>query len=334
MDTLTPTNPTTPTPLMRRLWLPWPGRLPVLILALSVVLPLPAVGQEAPAEWIPPPLPAFQEGFPELRSALEERIARHRGVVGVVVLDSRSGEMLSIRGDEPFPSASVVKLPILYELALRVREGDLSLDDPLVMLSGDRVGGSGILQHLSPPTSLPVRDVAFLMIALSDNTATNLILEKLGPRSVGERMAALGLDQTRVFRKVFGDARDSFDPEGSERWGLGVTTPMDIAKLLAWVHREEAVAPGVSRGMLRMLDAQHYRHGLPRELPGGTRVAHKTGSVSRARHDCGIVFGPEREYVLCVMTRENEDASWTADNEAEGLIADLSRIVFEALNSG
>lgn len=145
-------------------------------------------------------------------------------------------------------------------------------------------------------------------------------------------MAAFGLPQTKVFRKVFGDAEDSFDAAGAERWRLGVTTPLDQAKLLAWLHRGEAVSEEASDEMLRMLAAQHYQHGLPRRLPGGTRVAHKTGSISPARHDCGIVFGPVREYVLCIMTRENQDTSWTAANEAETLLADLSRVVFNGLN--
>lgn len=302
-----------------------------VVLAAGALAPA-AGAQERPPVWTPPSL-ELREGFGALRPALEERIARHAGVVGVALIDPATSESLSIRGDEPFPSASVVKLPILYEVMLRVREGRLSLDDPLVMLDDDRTPGSGILQHLTPPFTLSVRDAALLMIALSDNTATNLLLEKLGARSVGERMDSLGLTHTEVFRKVFGDAADSYDREGSERWGFGVTTPLDIARLLAWIQRGDAVSPEASREMLRMLGNQHYRSGIPRHLPDGTRVAHKTGSVSRARHDCGIVFGPDREYVLCVMTRENEDRSWTDANEAEGLIADVSRIVFEALNA-
>lgn len=304
------------------------GTLLTLAAPLS---PVSASAQESP-EWTPPSSPELHEGFSELRPTLEERIAEHRGIVGLVLLDSNSGESLSIRGEEPFPSASVIKIPILYEVMLRVEEGRLSLDDPLIMLAEERVGGSGILQHLSPPFRLTVRDAATLMIALSDNTATNLILDKLGPRSVGERMAALGLPQTKVFRKVFSDAEDSFDAAGAEQWGLGVTTPLDQAKLLAWVHRGVAVSAEASEEMLRMLEAQHYRHGLPRHLPGDTRVAHKTGSISAARHDCGIVFGPAREYVLCIMTRENQDTRWTTANEAERLLADLSQIVFAALN--
>jgi beta-lactamase class A len=250
----------------------------------------------------------------------------------LVLLDSGTGEVISIRGDERFPSASMIKIPILYEVMIRVEEGNLSLDDPLSMLEGDKAPGAGILQHLSAPFPLSVRDAGTLMIALSDNTATNLLLEKLGPRSVGERMSALWLQDSRVFRKVFGDPADSFDPPGSERWGLGVTSPMDLAKLLAWVDRGEAVSSGASREMLRMLDAQQHQVGLPRYLPDGVRVAHKTGTISAARHDCGIIYGPAREYVLCIMTRENEDTSGRGNNEAEVLQAELSRAIFDALN--
>lgn len=304
-----------------------------LAAALGVALAPGLVAQQAEGTgWTAPPLPAFQPGFDDLRPALEARIAEHRGVVGLVLLDPATGEVLSIRGEEPFPSASMVKIPILYEVMLRVDEGDLGLDDPLVMLAGDRVPGSGVLQHFSPPFELSVRDAAFLMIALSDNTATNLILEKVGPRHVTDRMAALGFSETRVFRRVFRDPSESFDPEGSRRWGFGVTSPMELAKLLAWIHRAEAVRPGASAEMLRMLEAQEHRVGIPRYLPPGTRVAHKTGTISAARHDCGIVFAPAREYVLCIMTRENEDRRYAWDNEAEALQADLSRVVFAALN--
>jgi beta-lactamase class A len=301
------------------------------LLALGLALLAPALGAQTPDAGIPGE-PTLREGFTDLRAPVEDRIARHRGVAGVVVLDSRTGEYLSIRGSEPFPSASVIKVPILVELMYRVEEGSMGLGDPLSMLELDQTPGSGMLRHLSAPFSLSVRDAALLMIALSDNTATNLLLEKLGPRSVGARMESLGMPGTRVFRKVFGNPADSFDPPGSERWGFGVTTPMDLARLLAWIHRGDAVTPELSSEMLRMLEAQFYRDFIPRELPSGVRVALKSGFISAARHDCGIVFGPAREYVLCVMTRDNQDTSFSPGNEAEDLIAELSGIVFWAVN--
>lgn len=305
-----------------------------LLLPALVALPLPAWAAAQPQEegWTPPALPGPVEGFAELREPLQQAVAAHAGEAGVVLYDPETGERLSIRGEERFPSASMIKIPVLFETLLAAEEGRLSLHDPVVMLAGDRAPGAGILRHFSAPFTLTVGDAALLMTALSDNSATNLLIEKLGPRRISDRMVSMGLPSTRVFRKVFAQAAESFDPAGSERWGFGVTTPWDLARLLAWIHRGEAVSEEASREMLRMLEAQTHRVGLPRHLPEGTRLAHKTGSISAARHDCGIVFGPRREYVLCVMTRENEDRSWGWENEAEALQAEVSRIVFDALN--
>lgn len=281
-----------------------------------------------------PEEPPFREAFPELRAALEDRIARHRGVVGVVVLDPHTDEGLSIRGEEPFPSASMIKVPILIEVFLRAEEGAFGLDDPLSMLAGDRAPGAGILRHFEAPAPLSVRNAALLMTALSDNTATNLLIEKVGARAVTDRMEALGYPQSRLFRRVFGTAAESFDREGSERWGFGVTTPMELARMLASMERREAVTPEASAEMLRMLEAQQHRVGIPRLLPAGTRDAHKTGTIAAARHDCGIVGAETRTVVVCIMTQENEDTRTAWDNEAEMLQGELARLVFDAFREG
>ena len=307
----------------------WRKAVTVTALACLAVGSPSSASAQADDPWIPPDLPELTEAFDGTRAALEERIARHDGTVGLVLYDPETGEGVSIRGDERFPSASVIKVPVLYEAMLRVEEGRLALDDPLVMLDDDRAAGAGVLQHLTAPYEVNVRDAAFLMTALSDNAATNLLIEKLGARRVTDRMAELGLPETRLFRQSFGEPADSFDPEGSERWGFGVTTPMEQAKLLAWIHRGEAVSPEATDEMLRMLEEQLYQYGLPRHLPPDVEVAHKTGSIAEARHDCGIVFAEAREYVLCVMTRENRDTGYAFDNEAEVLLGDLSRIVYE-----
>ncbi|HEX7089874.1 MAG TPA: serine hydrolase [Longimicrobiales bacterium] len=267
-----------------------------------------------------------------LRPALEERIARHEGTVGVAVIDLATGDTLSIRGDEPFPTASIIKVPVLVEVFHQVEHGRLHLDDPIVLLDVDKRPGSGLLQYLTAPLQITVRDAALLMIALSDNTATNLLVDKIGIRSVGVRMDSLGLPRTELHSKVF-DRASSIAPDSSARWGLGVTTPNEMARLLAMIYRGEAVSPEASKEMMRMLRAQFYGEGIPRYLPPGTRVAHKTGSINESRHDCGIVSSrePQRDYVLCVLTKENRDTSWRIDNEAHVLIADLARIVHEGL---
>lgn len=296
---------------------------------------------------LPAALSAQGMAWADLHARLVSRIAQHRGVVGVVVLDPKTGDSLSIRGHERFPTASNIKVPVLFELFTQVERGRISLSDPLVMLDVDRVGGSGILQHFDAPLRITVKDAATFMIAQSDNTATNLLIDKLGIRAVNERMDSLGYTATRLWAKVSRSRATSIDPDSSRTFGLGVTTPMESARMFVSIYKGEAVSAEASRQMIAMLREQAWGYNeIPRYLPAGVVVAHKTGSVSRSRNDCGIVYAPRppekgiadppeaglRDYVLCVFTNENEDRSWKpVDNEAEVLIGELSRMVWEAL---
>lgn len=289
---------------------------------------------------------AQEAGWGGLKERLEERIVQHEGTVGLVLLDPVSGASLSIRGDEPFPTASNIKVPILIELFHEVEAGKLHLDDPLVMLDADRVGGSGILQFFDAPLEITVRDAATFMIAQSDNTATNLLIDKIGILAVNERMDSLGYPRTRLWAKVSRRRSTSVNPDSSRAWGLGVTTPMEMARMFAAIYRGEAVSADASRQMVGMLRKQAWGYNeIPRYLPAGVVVAHKTGSVSASRNDCGIVYAPRgegrdifdppdpgsRDYVLCVFTTGNADHGWQpVDNAAETLIGELSRMVWEA----
>lgn len=273
--------------------------------------------------------PVAGQQLEQARPALEQRIAEHRGTAGLAVIDLRTDQTLSIDGDEPFPAASIAKVPLLIEVLAQVERGELNLDDPIALLGIDQQGGSGVLRFFDAPHELTVRDAAFLMIAFSDNTATNLLIDKVGIRPANERMDSLGLSQTALHSKTFLRST-TIDPEGSEAFGLGVTTPMEMASLLAMIHRRQIVSAEASEMMLDMLGEQFYGHGLPRYLPSGS-VAHKTGDLSATRNDCGIVDTEEAAFAICAMTKENEDQSWRLDNEAHVLIADLARMVFEAM---
>lgn len=296
------------------------------------------------------PFPASAQSidWSGMRSQLDARIAQHKGVVGVAVIDLASGETLSIRGDERFPTASNIKIPVLIELFTQVERGRIRLSDPVVMLDVDRVGGSGILQHFDAPLEITVKDAATFMINQSDNTATNLIVDKLGIRAVNERMDSLGYPGTKLWAKVSRSRQTSIDPDSSRVWGLGVTTPMENARMFASMYKGEAVSAEASRQMISMARTQAWGYNeIPRYLPAGVVVAHKTGSVSATRNDCGIVFTQRprgktifdppqagmRDYVVCVYTTENEDRGWQpVDNAAETLIGDLSLIVWKMLN--
>lgn len=219
-------------------------------------------------------------------------------------------------------------MPILLQLFTQVERGRIHLDDPLVLLAVDQVGGSGILKLFDTPLQLTVKDAAMFMISQSDNTATNLIIDKLGIRAVNERMDSLGYPSTRLWAKVSQSRATSINPDSSRAFGLGVTTPMESARMFASIYRGEAVSAEASRQMIAMLREQAWgTNEIPRYLPTGVVVAHKTGSVSATRNDCGIVYAQRprgkgisdppapggRDYVICVYTDKNEDrvGAWT-----------------------
>jgi beta-lactamase class A len=277
---------------------------------------------------------AAQKSLASLRAPLQARIAKHRGVVGLSIVDLVTGDTLSIRGHEPFPTASIIKLPILVELFHQIKVGRIRWEDPLLLIAADQVGGSGVLRFMSTPHTLSVGDAATLMTMLSDNTATNLLIDKIGIRAVNTRMDSLGLRNTRLFAKVFGGARTTIDTAGTRRYGLGVTTANDLAQLLAALHRGQIISDSASKRMIDLLKLQFVKDRIPRLLPPGTVVAHKTGEVDATKNDCGIVYAKDHPYVFCALTTDNADRRWVADNEALITVAELSRLVYDALTGG
>lgn len=297
------------------------SRLWALALPALLVLPL-ALPDRVAAQQLEP-----------LRARLQARVSQHKGVVGVAIIDLTSGDTLSIRGDERFPTASLIKLPILVELFHQIDAGRIKWNDPLTLIAADKVPGAGMLQHFSTPHQLTIGDAATLMISVSDNTATNLLIDKVGIRGVNARMDTLGFRDTDLFAKVFLRARTTIDSAGSARWGLGATTPREMASILAQLHRGKLVSDSSARRIIDLLKLQTVRDRIPRLLPAGTVVAHKTGEVDDSKNDCGVVYAPNRPYVVCLFTRENSDRRWVADNEALVTGAELSRMIYDAIVS-
>jgi beta-lactamase class A len=267
----------------------------------------------------------------QLRRSLDRIAAEHRGVVGVSVRNLTTGESLSIRGDEPFPSASLIKVAILVTLLDEVQHGRMALDERVSLIARDRVGGSGVLKHLGPGLEPSLADLAWLMITLSDNTATNVLLDKLDIATVGAKMEALGLPRSKVHSKTFRRAT-SIAPDSSARYGFGVTTPDETTTLFALLHQGRAVSPALDSVAIRMLFGNQDANMMTRWLPDGTDVAHKTGSVNESRNDCGIMVTPAAPIALCVMTRENEDTTYRVDSPAHLVIARIAREVFRHYN--
>jgi beta-lactamase class A len=276
---------------------------------------------------------ALPSGLQPEPDSLEARLAplakAHKGKVAIAVRDLKTGENYSLMGDTVMPTASLIKFPLLIELYLQAAEGKLKLSDMVTLREKDKVPGSGILTyHFSEGATFSLRDAARLMIAYSDNTATNLILDKIGIDSTNQRMAAWGCPETRISAKVYLASKTSINPERSKKYGLGSTTANEIIRLLDKVYRGEVVSRKACDEMLEHLKNCTFKETFRRFLPAGTVVAHKTGSVSGVRTDAGILYLKSGPVALCVLTADNADTRWTLENAGNVLCARVAQEVY------
>jgi beta-lactamase class A len=262
-----------------------------------------------------------------LRRTLDGIAKAHHGVLGYSVMNLDTGERLALRGDETFPTASLIKVPILVTLYDLASKQQLSLDDPLTVLKIDQVPGSGVLQFMKPGMTLTVNDAANLMIILSDNTATNLILDRINIRRVWDKMEALGLPHTKVHSKTF-LRMTSIAMDSSVKYGLGVTTPNEMATLFGLLAEGKAVNPAADSAMLAMLGNNADGEQMQRYVENLT-VPHKTGSTDSVRTECAL-FRLQSRVVACGMTKQNTDTRYLPDNEAHIALGKIGAAVVAA----
>ena len=262
-----------------------------------------------------------------LRRTLDSLAAAHRGVLGYTVHNLDTGERLERRGDETFPTASLIKVPILVTLYDLVAKGRLSLADPLTVLRVDKVPGAGVLQHLHDNATVTVGDAAWLMTTISDNTATNLILDRILIRRVWDKMEALGLPHTKVHSKTF-LRESSVAMDSSVKYGLGVTTPNEMASLFALLADGRAVSPAADSAMLETLAHNEDFQLLQRHVDG-VRAPHKTGATDAVRTECALFYLQSR-VVSCVLSKENVDQRWLLDSEPQLTLARMGQAIVGA----
>ena len=271
----------------------------------------------------------------DLSEALEKRISAGPGKVSLAARNLKTGQSIQIRGPEKVRTASTIKLPILVDLYALAAEQKINLDEELTMKQADVVSGSGVLRELSVGTKLKLRDVANLMIVVSDNTATNICIGRIGADSVNARMDAIGLPGTRLMRKVRGDGSQLSAPQGWSKaglletnkiYGLGSTTPLEMISLLGMI--EAGKLPG-SAAMLSILKRQQYNDGLGRKL-AGLIVANKTGSLDHLRSDVGIVYTKGGPIAIAITVEDIPDIDYGEDNPGLLMVADIARIISEA----
>src|ERR1700687_379718 len=188
-------------------------------------------------------------------SSLESRLAplakAHKGKVSVAVKHLTTGASYALNADEVMPTASLIKLAVMAEVYQQAEDGKVKLSDTLTLHKEDKVQGSGILtDHFSDGATFPLRDAVRLMIVFSDNTATNLILDKIGIASTGKRMKEWGFPNTMIHAKVFKGSTTSIDPDRTKRYGLGSTTANEMIGLLEKIQTGKLVSADSSKEML------------------------------------------------------------------------------------
>lgn len=247
----------------------------------------------------------------ELRAKFEKRIqdiaSRVDGVVGYEIVDLTSNDRIAHLEKDTFPTASAIKLAIVYELFKQVEEQTIKLDETIVLDRRKAVGGTGVLVHMGTPT-LSIKDYATLMVTLSDNTATNVLIDRLGMDAIARRMQSLGLPGTKLRRRMM-------DTAAARRGDENVSTPAELSALLQKLNTMPAAIE-----LLKLPKENRLRRGLP----DGVQAADKSGELDGVRVDAGIVFVKNRPYVFSVMTTFLKDES-----EGERAIVEMSRAAYE-----
>jgi beta-lactamase class A len=270
-----------------------------------------------------------------VKRALQQLLEAFSGVAGLAAERLDGAERVTLRGDERFPTASAIKIFVLYGLLQSAAAERVDLGERVEVRPEHLVKGSGALLHLDPGLRPTLGDLATLMMMLSDNTATNLLIERLGVTAINDAVRAAGLAATELVGPV------DFTRLARDRNALGVSTPNDFARFFARLGRGELLPAASTERMLDVLRIQKYIEPLRRELPADPYarefgepepvwVASKTGSLAGVRIDAGLVVTPKAGWSIAVMTKNGADARVTSDNEGVLLIAHASRIVYDA----
>lgn len=220
-----------------------------------------------------------------------------------------------------FPAASIVKVPIMLEYFHQIETNGLNPDEMVELHEKDIVGGAGILMELHRGLPLTLRDLVRMMIVISDNTASNMMLDRLGMDDINAFSKSLGLEDTVIGRKFM------IDPEA--KFSKNFTSVRDMVALYEKLYRGEILNEEYTREAVEILSRQQYREKIPLLLPAKLKVCHKTGEITGVRHDCAIIYYDEKPYTLCVLTEELPDVV-----KADRVIAELSLDIFNEVAKG
>ncbi|MGH9898590.1 MAG: serine hydrolase [Pyrinomonadaceae bacterium] len=304
--------------------------LSIILIAIYFLALPPAVAPVAESQKLP------QGVVSQHASTLDERIgaelATFKGKVSLFAENLQTGKSYGVGADTKVPTASTIKIAVMIETYAQVAEGRAKWTDEILLTDAKKVSGSGILQEMSDGLKLRLQDALNLMMVVSDNTATNLILDVLSTDAVNARMEALGLKDTRILRKINGGGTSKAGQDPALKpFGLGVATPREMVTLMRKLHRNEIVSPSASREMLSVMKRERGHDGIGRTL-NGAQLATKSGALDKLRSNVGIIYSSGGPIAMAITCENLPSADWTDDNPAYLLMSRLSLILIDELS--
>ena len=286
-----------------------------------------SVGQSA--KFVPPKTGAI---VIPLNVKIQGAIKDFSGKVWIYAKNLDTGKDYGLRADEQVRTASTIKLPIMTEVFRQAAEGKVKWTDEIILTKEKKQGGSGILFEFSDNTKIDLKTAVNLMIVVSDNTATNLVLDKIGADNVNSFMDSLGLKQTRSMRKIGGggDSKAGLDPR-NKIFGLGASSPRDMVKLLEMLENGTVVSKEASAEMIAILKRQQFKDGIGRGLPDTIQSASKSGALDRLRSDVGIIYTRRGRIAMAITTDDMLEVTYTQKNPGLEMIWKISQILQDEL---
>lgn len=270
----------------------------------------------------------------EIVESISSQVAAFSGKAGISVKNLLSEEIIDIYADEVFPTASMIKIPILVELFRQKEEGILSSEGRITFKNSDKVSGSGILKDLGEGLPLRIEDLAVLMMALSDNTATNMLIDLVGVENVNKSIKKSGMTQTELRNRI------DFDLIAKSNDNLAVGTPKDFVTLLEHLNNNTILTAESCNSIIKIMRNQKYMERIRRYLPYNPYaetykedqslwVASKTGGLKGVRCESAIIRTPAVKYAISIMTKDCQDSKYTSDNEGVLFISQVSKMVYD-----
>jgi beta-lactamase class A len=266
-----------------------------------------------------------------LDARVKAEVSSFKGKVNLFAKNLDTGEVYALGADERVRTASTIKIAVMVEAFARVAEGKAKWTDELVLEKQKKVSGSGILSELSDGLHLTLRDGVNLMMILSDNTATNLVLDVLTTDAVNARMEALGLKNIKLNRKVGsgGESQAGKDPD-NKKFGLGFATSREMVLLLEKLERGEVISPEASKEMIVLMKREQGRYAIGRTL-WDLPMASKYGALDRLRSSIGIIYSKKGRIAMAITCDDMPEIQWSVDNPGYILMSQLSSILVDEL---